>query len=170
MKKLIASIATTAALTAAVTLGAAAPTALAHNGPHANNEYVLVTDKMDWHSANAAARQMAAPGCTRAHLATVTSEAEAAIVTALVSAGGENAWIGGFQGGRTLDQHWNWITGEQSAYTNWAGGEPNDTPFGTYIAGSEQHLEVLWDAGPNDWNDAPRFETKSFVVESTHCD
>jgi len=143
--------------------------AQAHNGSHEDNEYVLVTQRLDWHSANAAARQMVADGCQSAHLATITSQAEQAIVTALVNGEGDIAWIGGFQGGPTLSDNWHWVSGEKFDFTKWAGGEPNDTPFGDLDPGSEQHLQVLPDTAPGNWNDAPGFEENYFVVESRHC-
>lgn len=78
-----------------------------------------------------------------------------------------NAWLGGHQGGLSLDENWLWITGEPFVYDNWGGDEPNDSPSGTVIAGSEQHLETQSETGL--WNDAPGSETKFLVVESEHC-
>ncbi len=78
-----------------------------------------------------------------------------------------NAWLGAHQGGLSLEDNWVWVTGEPFDFENWGGDEPNDTPFGTSLAGSEQYLETL--RGSGDWNDAPGFETKFFVVESEHC-
>ena len=75
-----------------------------------------------------------------------------------------NCWLGGHQSGLSLDEGWRWITGEPFA---WAGSEPNDTPFGTFIAGSELHLETL--LGDGAWTDAPGVEPKFLVVESEHC-
>ena len=85
-----------------------------------------------------------------------------------------NAWLGGFQGGKSLFENWHWVKGEKWDYTAWADGEANDTPFGTYIPGSEQHLETLLgdediERDPGVWNDAPGSELKYFVVESEHC-
>ena len=86
---------------------------------------------------------------------------------------GQRDVLGGRQGGPSLDQNWRWITGERIAGDDpfWGGGEPNDNPFGTFIPGSEQHLEAL-DANAavaGAWNDAPGFEEKFFIVESEHC-
>ena len=148
--------------------------AQAHNGTHDDNSvYELVETPLNWQAANAAARRMVAPGCKTAHLATITSQGEQDILSGLMAGViHNNAWLGGHQGGRSLDQNWHWITGEKipvppNVYTNWAGGEPNDTPFGTFIPGSEQNLETL--RGSGDWNDAPGFEEKFLIVESEHC-
>ena len=142
--------------------------AQAHNGTHPDNsQYDLVETPLRWNLAQAAARSLAAPGCRTAHLATITSQGEQDIVDGLMAGSDTNAWLGGHQAGLTLDERWHWITGEPFAYTNWGGGEPNDTPFGTFIAGSEQHLETL--LGSGDWNDAPGFEEKYLVDESEHC-
>ena len=80
----------------------------------------------------------------------------------------QNAWLGGFQpvDDLSLENDWEWITSELWAYVNFADGEPNDTPFGDYIAGSEQYLEVY---PGGEWNDAPGFEEKFFIVESENC-
>ena len=133
--------------------------------------YELVVDTpLNWFAANAAARRMVAPGCRSAHLATITSQGEQDIVDDLMAGVTDNnAWLGGFQprGELSLEDGWRWSTGPRWVYTNWAGGEPNDNPFGTFIPGSEQNLETL--RGSGDWNDAPGFETKFLIVESEHC-
>ncbi len=131
--------------------------------------YELVQTPLDWKSAKKAARRMVAPGCKKAHLATLTSSGEQAILGGLMALSPSNAWIGGFQGGPSLDENWHWITGEHFDFTAWALNEPNDTPFGTYIPGSEQRLEALNGIDQGTWNDAPGFEEKFFVVESERC-
>ena len=133
--------------------------------------YELVDTPLNWFAANAAgARRMVAPGCRSAHLATITSQGEQDIVDDLMaSVTDNNAWLGGFQprGELSLEDGWRWSTGPRWVYTNWALNEPNDNPFGTFIPGSEQNLETL--RGSGDWNDAPGFEEKFFIVESEHC-
>jgi hypothetical protein len=152
------------------TLGAQATT-----GVHFDDSvYELVDTPLNWFAANAAARRLVAPGCRSAHLATITSQAEQDVLSGLMAGSSSNAWLGGHQGGLSLDQNWHWITGERRVYTAWAGGEPNDTPNLVFIPGSEQNLETLLgdedlDRLPGVWNDAPGFEPKFLVVESEHC-
>ena len=122
--------------------------------------YELVRMELDWNSANAAARRMAADGCRMAHLATITSDAEQLILEGLIAGSDRNAWLGGHQGGLTLEGNWRWITGEKWDEEHWSELEPNDTPFGDYVPGSEQHLEALLGSedpprDPGEWNDAP---------------
>jgi hypothetical protein len=167
MRRKLARLLALALATSVMTL----PTlgAQAHNGTHPDNSvYDLVETPLNWQAANAAARRLVAEGCKTAHLATITSQAEQNVVDALMAGVTDNnAWLGGHQGGLSLDENWLWITGEPFVYDNWGELEPNDTPFGTFIPGSEQHLETL--RGSGDWNDAPGFETKFLVVESEHC-
>ena len=149
--------------------------AQAHEGRspfHGDSEYVLVQDDLTWEEANAAARDMVSGNCTTAHLATITSAEEQEEVDDLMAGTDENAWLGGFQQGQSLDRAWLWVTFEPFLYTNWGEGEPNDTPVDTFIPGSEQHLEALpaqsGVRGPGLWNDAPDSE-QFFIVESEHC-
>lgn len=60
------------------------------------------------------------------YLATVTSSEENDFVWKNVAAGmsGGGVWIGGWDLG---NHNWTWVTGEESAYTNWNSGEPNDS-------------------------------------------
>ena len=166
---ILLALALATSLMTTVSLGAQA-----HIGPfHGNSEYVLVQERLNWEDANAAARGYVADGCTTAHLAVITSQVEQDAVDVLMDGAVGNAWLGGFQQGRSLDRAWLWVTFEPFLYTNWGEGEPNDTPFDTFIPGSEQHLEALpvepEVRGPGFWNDAPGFETKFFIVESEHC-
>lgn len=158
----------------ALTLGAMTAPSVgvqATTGVHFDGSvYELVETPLDWKSAKKEARGMVAPGCKKAHLATITSPDEQTILGGLMASSTRNAWLGGFQGGPSLADNWHWITGEKFDFTAWALNEPNDTPFGTYIPGSEQHLEALMGADQGAWNDAPGFEEKFFVVESERCD
>ena len=167
MRRRLARLLALAPTTSVMTL----PTmgAQAYNGAHADNSlYELVVDTpLNWNSANAAARRRVAPGCRTAHLATITSPAEQEVVDELMAGVDRNAWLGGHQGGLSLDENWLWVTGEPFDYENWGGGEPNDMPAGVLIPGSEQHLETLGVSGK--WNDAPGSEEKFFIVESEHC-
>jgi probable HAF family extracellular repeat protein len=138
--------------------------------PFDGSFYKLVRIPTSWSDARIAAAASSAEACDSAHLATFTSAAEQEILAALMADSDLNGWIGGHQPTDALvrDEGWRWITDETWDYTAWAEGEPNDTPFGTYIPGSEQHLETL--IGDGAWNDAPDFEEKYYVVEYEGCD
>jgi hypothetical protein len=112
------------------------------------------------------------------HLATITSADEQAVIAGLMEPLTMNAWVGGYQEDDELgtNLNWKWVGGETWSYTNWAGGEPNDNPWGTRTNGSEQHLEVYLGSGL--WNDAPGDEfgllggegKHFYIVEYDNCD
>ena len=108
--------------------------------------YELVNaPNLSWTDARAAAE--AAGG----HLATITSLAENEFIYNTLGVGNRPLWLGGFQPPDFVeppfDDGWQWVTGELFSYTNWAGGEPNNTTLD-----NEDSL-VFWTAGT--WNDSP---------------
>lgn len=144
------------------------------------NVYRYVPTPVSWSEARRAAREMG-PG---AHLATVSSwdenvcvrQAVGALLGACASArrlggGGcppENVWIGG--GDARAEGIWRWLgtdgTGggvffseyrSVAAFTNWAGGEPNDFPPG------EDCLMMRLSDGA--WNDGVCDTAAGYVVE-----
>lgn len=165
----LAVLVAAALLQAAFASGAAADDRVYYDG----NGYLLVETLFEsWDDANAIATSMPRRGCASVHLATITSAGEQAVVGGLMAGVTENAWLGGFQppGELSRANGWQWVTGEPWFFTNWAGGEPNDTPYGTYIPGSEQYLEIYQGSGA--WNDAPSPDpglAKYFVVEYEDC-
>ena len=154
------------------------------------HHYVVVNtpDPLTWDDARAAAKFLGA-GCD---LATITSEAEQAIINGLlpppsVFAGTtQDYWIGGIQdncdgGGDGLPGcHWRWINVEgefwdnvsTGMYANWGSlltcptcdNEPNDS------GGNENRLTVdsryLWG-----WNDLPggATNTEGYIAEGTEA-
>ncbi|MDA8165963.1 MAG: C-type lectin domain-containing protein [Desulfobacteraceae bacterium] len=106
-------------------------------------DYAIVTQ---WHGTWDQAREMAlAKGWD---LAAVTSQAEQNFLVSVLDnnhLSGE-FWLGGRQTGTNLapDQGWQWVTGEDSSYTSWAKGEPND-----WHGINERYLGML---GSHDWN------------------
>ena len=166
---LLAVLVVAALLQGVFATGAAADDRVYYGG----NGYLLVETLYEgWDDANAAATSMPRRGCADVHLATITSAGEQAVVGGLMVGVTENAWLGGYQppGELSLADGWLWVTGESWSFTNWASGEPNDTPYGTYIAGSEQYLEIYQGSGV--WNDAPSPDpglAKYFVVEYEDC-
>ena len=77
------------------------------------------------------------------HLVTITSAEESEFLTANFAAGIHEGgyWIGGFFDGKS----WEWLTGEEFVYQNWAGGEPNNSN------GNEDAIHINSKAG--EWND-----------------
>ncbi len=134
-------------------------------------ELVYIDAPVTWKQAVELANSRQVDACQSAHLATITSAEEQAIVTSLMQPLAENAWLGGFQPEDELAsaQNWQWVTGESFSYTNWSpDGEPNDTPAEIFIAGSEQYMETYQGSGV--WNDVPNSDTRRyFIVEYENC-
>jgi hypothetical protein len=136
--------------------------------------YELIEMDVSWFDAHVYASNASSVSCTSSHLATVTSDEEQDVISELMAGvSGINGWLGGFQdvAEMSLGDNWQWVTGESFNWPPfvwpWAGGEPNDTPYGTYIAGYEQHLETY--QGSGEWNDAPGYEQKYFIIEYEDC-
>lgn len=140
-----------------------------HDGSY--YELVYTTPPVTWKQAVNLADAKQMNGCQSAHLATITSAEEQAVVSGFMQPLTENAWLGGFQSDDELApaKNWQWITGEPFSFTNWSpDGEPNDTPAEILIPGSEQHLETYQSSGI--WNDAPNDSARYyFVVEYENC-
>jgi hypothetical protein len=127
------------------------------------HNYVIVSlPQEDWESARA---DVAATLPAAYHLATITSEQENDFLVSLFSDNGISGqhWLGGFQDAPKPEvdpaEGWQWVTGEQWQYTNWAAIEPNDA------GGIEDHLS-LYSYG--DWNDEGTFivAVAGYVAES----
>jgi len=140
---------------------------------HDDSYYELVhaDPPVTWKQAVDLASSKQLENCHKAHLATITSAEEQTAVSGLMEPLTENGWLGGFQPDdeMSLDQGWEWITGEAFEFTYWStDGEPNDGPYGSLIPGSEQGLEIFQVSGF--WNDAPKDEPKYyFIVEYEDC-
>jgi len=140
-------------------------------------ELAYANPPVNWDEATVLASAMDIDICKSAHLATITTVEEQAVIQELVESINENGWLGGFQPDNELSTTggWEWLTSESFMYSNWSPtspnpsvGEPNDSPYGTYIPGSEQGLEIY--SGSGFWNDAPRDEPKYyFIVEYEDC-
>ncbi|MFM7260384.1 MAG: lectin-like protein [bacterium] len=120
-------------------------------------EVVQLTSPIGWNAARAAAELRGG------HLATLTSSGEQAFVAALVTAGGRNAFLGGYQANPSApaNETWTWVTGEAWDFTAWANGEPNDQGNP-----NESFLE-MYTIGY--WNDVPEagsgYAEYAYVVE-----
>jgi Lectin C-type domain len=93
-----------------------------------------------WTSSNADAQNQIFNGML-GHLATITSAEENAFIWANLSA--NKRWLGGFKTGAD----WNWVTGEDFTFTNWAPVEPNN------LGGYENFLQFTPDNMLGNWND-----------------
>ncbi len=122
-------------------------------------ELVLAPGGITWHDALTAAEAMGG------HLATITSAEENAFIVNMLGIGQDPFWLGGFQepGTGEPNDEWEWVTGEEWDYTNWAGGEPNNSSWG-----NEDALAFAFFANVGEWNDAPAgflYQNGGFVVE-----
>lgn len=130
-----------AALACLAAQGAQAGPVWAGNG----HEYSIVSSEgVTWTAARAAATALGAGW----DLATITSAAEKAFVVGLLPAGPASRshfWLGGTDA--SAEGVWTWVTGEAFTYTDWWGGEPNNS-------GNEDYLALDY-RGSWAWNDAP---------------
>jgi hypothetical protein len=114
-----------------------------------------------WDAARQEAEGMSLYG-TQGHLATLTSSAENAFVTSLLTMAVTQQWfIGGAQliNSQEPMAAWAWLTGETWSYTNWnTPFQPDNHPF---YADGEDALSMYSGTGPKRgfWNDAPMFST-----------
>jgi len=130
-----------------------------------NNWYELVLAPVtDWIEANAAANAATHNGLS-GHLATITSAEENTFIFSTLAVGTLPAWLGGFQDEDTAepDADWQWVTGEEWLYTNFAPGEPNNS-----TSGNEDSLAFAFWKDNGTWNDAPtgwQYSHGSYIVE-----
>ena len=97
---------------------------------------------------NCSTWEEAAANCnaTGGYLATVTSRKENNFLFHYVKKlGYKNAYFG--YSDRLKEGNWVWENGENSKYTNWALGEPNDT------SGGEDYAMFYWKYTNGEWND-----------------
>jgi len=132
-------------------------------------EAVLVSDGIDWESANLAA--IARGG----YLATLTSAEENAFVYDLVNDddafwkwvgpyNAEGPFLGGYQEPGTSDRaaNWHWVTGETWSYTNWVPIEPSGPELQNRLAFFGYNSRM----GPQ-WNDiwSVNYPANSYIIE-----
>lgn len=110
------------------------------SGTFNGNTYMYVDYADSWNSAK--------EWCERrgGHLATITSEEENSFLYNLLqSINVQNAYFG-FTDEET-EGVWKWVTGEESDYTNWSDGEPNNDWL------SENYATFFYSCPNGTWND-----------------
>ncbi|MBT1450156.1 PEP-CTERM sorting domain-containing protein [Glaciecola sp. XM2] len=129
------------------------------SGGNGNSYQLVSAPRITWHDAKLAAEQAGG------HLATITSQAESDFVFNL-GVGDAQYWLGAFQPAGSMEPigGWQWITGEEWSFTNWASGEPNNGSGGT-----EDALAYAFFRGDGSWNDAPstyrNYTNGGYVIE-----
>jgi len=134
--------------------------------------YDYVASVSLWGEANTQAQTLSLNGFD-GHLATVTSVEENSFIWDNLSSSFSNSrgyvWLGGYQtqvaGSTDPTANWNWVTGEEWSYTNWATAyhEPNDGGDG-FENGQEDYLQYYHGGGQ--WNDLyNNWRSNGFVVE-----
>ncbi|QXE23940.1 C-type lectin domain protein [Richelia sinica FACHB-800] len=152
LMKNLSVVAATAALSLGVSSAASAATFT-----YGGNEYFLTT--LDtWTGAQAQAQSAGG------NLVTINDAAEQAW---LVSTFGATTryWIGLTD--RVTEGSYAWVSGEPVTYTNWALGEPNNTP---YPPDGEDYIAMNWVSdGSGGWNDLPNagpgFQSTYGIIE-----
>ncbi len=116
-----------------------------------NRRYQVIEKVMTWTEAEAYCEELGG------HLVTITSVEEQEYIYE-INPSGLKLWIGGY---KDSSDNWNWITGENWNYTNWADREPNndDTVYGfeNYIA--------MWPMAWNDLNEENNSQLSGFICE-----
>jgi hypothetical protein len=112
--------------------------------------YVFFQDVRTWATAVVGCNALGASW----HLASLTSQAEQALVSPIV--GTTETWIGFSNQGQTDPTLFTWVTGEATAYTDWATGEPND--------GANTCARIKPSVG-SQWADQPCTSSYAFLCE-----
>ncbi len=103
--------------------------------------YMLVeSNEISWSMADVEANKLGDGW----HLATVTSAKEQKAIEKLLKNKQSEYWLGAY---KDAANNWNWVSGEEFAYNNWAVGEPNN-----FLERTEQNIAV-WERTNWKWND-----------------
>jgi len=109
------------------------------------NAYLLVDQKVTWHTARDLCEQMGG------HLATITSSDEHRFVNALT--GGKSVWLGATD--EDVEGKWRWVTGERFGFQGWASKPDNHQDC--------QHYLFFWNG--RGWDDNFAGKRQRFVCE-----
>ncbi len=128
-----------------------------------NSQYTLIqTSGISWDAAKIAAE--AAGG----HLATITSVEESSFFKSTVFKDLNKAyWLGGYQTGdenrQTPTANWNWITGEEWSFTDWASVEPNNAQINEIHLSADSRYGFQW----NDEGADVAGQINGYVIEKS---
>lgn len=86
------------------------------NNTLTKNKYKVINESMTWHEAKEYCEKLGG------HLVTITSKEEQNFINSLLNEDKNLYWIGLVSN----NNNWEWITGEDYKYTNWAKDEPNN--------------------------------------------
>ena len=132
-----------------------------------NDHWYELFDAADtsWTDANTMASALSYNGLS-GHLGTITSAAENSFIFEELGISNRPIWLGGFQDENVAEAvaEWQWVTGENWTYSNWAPGEPNNSTWN-----DEDSLAFAFWKADGSWNDAPTgynsYGNGGFVVE-----
>ena len=117
--------------------------------------YFLSPMEATWHDAHMFTDTAEVDEGIQIYLGTITSPGENEFIwDSIDSLDASSVWIGFTD--EEEEGNWQWVTGEEVTYTNWAGGEPND-------AGGAEDWAHFWNDGT--WNDHTQYVEFRFVVE-----
>jgi hypothetical protein len=135
---------TVATMLAALGAGGAAAAPVQWGGNGHWYEFIAAPS-ITWGDADSAATGLGAGW----NLASITSAAEETFIISLITgtiAERTHVWIGGTDA--ATEGTWTWTNGDPFSYTNWWGGEPNNS-------GNEDYLALDFRVSAWAWNDAP---------------
>lgn len=118
-----------------------------------NHAYLLIyTDVNSWEEAQSYCESLGG------HLATITSAEENEFVYSyVVASGSRNAYFG--MTDKNREGTWEWCTGEEFSYSNWAPDQPSDSV-------GEENYGMYWDNYSNgEWNDGSFDGNHPFICE-----
>ena len=124
------------------------PQTFSYNG----KEYQLTSQALSWEQAQAEAVSLGG------NLVTINNAAEETWLQQTFSQT-ERLWIG--LSDRDSEGNFQWVNGENTAYRNWAAGEPNDYKFGGAFTAGEDYVQMNW-GGSRQWNDMPNSYAGNF--------